>query len=356
LPADVVACERAHAQEVFMFLATSDIRLATLGLTREQVQGQLRRGAEEALGRGMVLNIVAEDAYRTEARFLIELINGLHDLPIRRVVLCDTVGAAFPQAIENLFSSVYDAIDRSVALCMHCHNDFGMAGANTLAGVLGGARAVTCTVNGVGERAGNADLAEVVAALTHIFGVQHGIDPTYLAKVSEEVERMTGIHMSALKPVTGYNVYSHESGVHVHGMLKDPRTYEFLPAEWTGRSSRIVLGKHSGVSSVAHVLRERGMRVGDDERLRGLLDRVKGSERSKALHRESYQTASEWRDLMLAGVDPNVVVHANDDEDCYEMTNSMVVPREKAQAQPRQQAQQQQQQPQARAKRAEGDR
>jgi isopropylmalate/homocitrate/citramalate synthase/aspartate/tyrosine/aromatic aminotransferase len=322
LPSDVAACERAHAQEVFMFLATSDIRLRSLGLTRAQVQTQLRAGAEEVLARGMVLNLVTEDAYRTDASFLIELINGLRDLPIRRVVLCDTVGAAFPQAIEQLFASVYDAIDRSVALCMHCHNDFGMAVANTLSGVLGGARAVTCTVNAVGERAGNADLAEVVAALTHVFGIEHGINPAYLTLLSEQVERMSGIHMSALKPVTGSNVYSHESGVHVHGMLKDPRTYEFLPAAWTGRRSRIVLGKHSGVSSIAHVLRERGLPIADEQQLQQLLERVKnlGTSGSKHHHVERHFTAAEWRETLLAGVDPDVVLRAQRPLD------SMVVP------------------------------
>ncbi|HKP59584.1 MAG TPA: aminotransferase class I/II-fold pyridoxal phosphate-dependent enzyme [Polyangiales bacterium] len=330
LPSDVAACERAHAQEVFMFLATSDIRLRSLGMTRAQVQKQLRAGAEEVLARGMTLNLIAEDAYRTDAGFLIELINGLRDVPIRRFVLADTVGAAFPQAIEHLFSTVHDAIDRSVALCMHCHNDFGMAVANTLAGVLGGARAVTCTVNGIGERAGNADLAEVVAALTHVFGIEHGINPAYLTITSEEVERMSGIHMSALKPVTGFNVYSHESGVHVHGMLKDPRTYEFLPAAWTGRRSRIVLGKHSGVSSIAHVLRERGMPVGDDGQLQNLLERVKhrSGTRSKDLHAESHVAAMELRDTLLAGVEPEVVVQ-------NEVVNSMVVPRDVAREQPR---------------------
>jgi isopropylmalate/homocitrate/citramalate synthase/aspartate/tyrosine/aromatic aminotransferase len=323
LVSDVAACERARAQEVFMFLATSDIRLRTLGLTRAQIHAQLREGAEAVLSRGMVLNVVAEDAYRTDAAFLIELIHGLRDLPMRRVVLCDTVGAAFPQAIEHLFATVHDAIDPSIALCMHCHNDFGMAGANTLAGVLGGARAVTCTVNGVGERAGNADLAEIVAALTHVFGVEHGINPAYLTLISEQVERMTGIHMSALKPVTGFNVYSHESGVHVHGMLKDPRSYEFLPAAWTGRRSRIVLGKHSGMSSIEHVLRERGLPPANDGLLRDLLERVKHSStaRSKAMHVESQMAAAAMRDAMLSGVDPEIVLQSS------EVSTSMVVPR-----------------------------
>jgi isopropylmalate/homocitrate/citramalate synthase/aspartate/tyrosine/aromatic aminotransferase len=307
---DIVACERARAQEVFLFLATSDIRLRTLGMSHADVRQQLRAAAEEVVARGMGLNIVAEDAYRTDATFLTELINGLRDVPIRRMVLCDTVGAAFPQAIEQLFAAVREGIDPAIALCMHCHNDFGMAVANTLAGVLGGARAVTCTVNGIGERAGNADLAEVVAALTHVFGIEHGIDPACLAVISEEVERMSGIHMSALKPVTGSNVYSHESGVHVHGMLKDPRTYEFLPAAWTGRRSRIVLGKHSGVSSIEHVLREHGRPVGDDEQLKALLDRVKdhGCSRRKDRHLESHVAAVASRDSLLAGVDSEVVL------------------------------------------------
>lgn len=141
---------------------------------------------------------------------------------------------------------------------------------------------------------------------------------------------MSGIHMSALKPVVGSNVYSHESGVHVHGMLKDPRTYEFLPAAWTGRRSRIVLGKHSGVSSIEHVLRERGMSVGDDAQLRNLLERVKsdGSRRSKELHTASHMAAVESRDALLAGVDPDVVVESD------EVKTSMVVPRDKSQSLP----------------------
>jgi isopropylmalate/homocitrate/citramalate synthase len=325
VPSDVIACERAHAQEVFLFLATSDIRLHSLGLTRSQVQKQLRASAEEVVARGMGLNIVAEDAYRTDAAFLIELINGLNGIPIQRVVLCDTVGAAFPQAIEHLFATVHDAIDPGIALCMHCHNDFGMAVANTLAGVLGGARAVTCTVNGVGERAGNADLAEVVAALTHVFGIEHGINPACLAITSEEVERATGIHMSPLKPVTGANVYSHESGVHVHGMLKDPRTYEFLPAAWTGRRSRIVLGKHSGVSSIAHVLRARGLQPADDQQLKGLLDHVKeqSAARSKEQHFETHAAAVIARSSLLAGVESEVVLQAAG----VDRRESLIVPR-----------------------------
>ena len=307
---DIAACKRAQAEEVFMFLATSDIRLRTLGLDRQGVARQLRVGAEEIAGLGMGVNIVAEDAYRTDPTWLVELLNGLHDIPIARFILADTVGAAFPQSIEHAVSVLRDHINPEIAIAMHCHNDFGMAVANTLSGVLGGARSITCTVNGIGERAGNADLSECVAALTHIFGIQHRINPACLAVVSDAVERASGIHMSALKPVTGYNVYSHESGVHVHGLLNDPRTYEFLPAAWTGRRSRIVLGKHSGVSSVAHIMRERGLPELDDAQQRELLDQVKGLSRArpKNAHVAAHIATVEQRQQLLAGVDEESVV------------------------------------------------
>jgi isopropylmalate/homocitrate/citramalate synthase len=180
-----------------------------------------------------------------------------------------------------------------------------MASANTLAAVAAGARAITCTVNGIGERAGNADLAECVAALTHIYGVEHGIDPRRLAELSLAVERSSGIHMSPIKPVTGSNVYRHESGVHVDAMLKNSQSYEFLPASWTGQRSAFVLGKHSGGALVRYLLTQAGISA-SEERVQALLKRVKDAAigRDKHDHQRAFAAKQAAVQTCLSGIEP----------------------------------------------------
>jgi isopropylmalate/homocitrate/citramalate synthase len=300
---DVVAAERARAQEVFLFLPTSDLRLVGLGLSRSEAAKRVRTCAEEVLARGMGLNVVAEDAYRSDPCWLVELWESMHDLPMRRLVVCDTVGAALPQRMTELFALLRPRIDRGVALCAHCHNDFGMATANTIAAVMGGATVVTCTVNGIGERAGNADLAETTAGLTHLLDLDHGVRPEALGPLSSAVQRMSGVHTSPLKPVTGTNVYRHESGVHVDGMLQDARSYEALPAAWTGQSSGFVLGKHSGTSLLRHLLQAEGLEL-DDTALRGLLAEVKdwSRAREKSHHGRILDELTRFRERALGGI------------------------------------------------------
>jgi isopropylmalate/homocitrate/citramalate synthase len=303
VPEDVVAAERARAQEVFLFLPTSDLRLIGLRMSRKDAALRLRRSAEDVVGRGMALNIVAEDAYRSDVAWLIELWVSLRDVPMKRFVICDTVGAALPNGMADLVTALRARIDPGTAICTHCHNDFGLATANTLAAVAAGAPVVSTTVNGIGERAGNADLAEVAAALTHLLGVEHGIVPEKLPALAMAVDRLTGVHASPLKPVTGSNVYSHESGVHVDGMLKDPRSYEFLPAAWTHRSSKMVLGKHSGAALLRRLLEEEGLDTGESS-LRSLLAEVKSGtlRRDKTEHHRMHAKVLEFRTRALGGM------------------------------------------------------
>jgi isopropylmalate/homocitrate/citramalate synthase len=308
---DIVAAEKALAQEVFLFMPTSDLRLReTLGITRERAGEIFRAGAEAVVGRGMTLNLVCEDATRAEPEQLVPMIEQLHrHAPITRLVICDTVGCAHPAGIEALVRTLDAAFHHEIAICTHSHNDFGLAAANTLAAVAGGARAITCTVNGIGERAGNADLAECVAALTHIYGVEHGIDPRALPLLSQAVERMSGLHTSPTKAVTGFNVYRHESGVHVDGMLKSARSYEFLPAAWTGRRTEYVLGKHSGSALIRYLLSEAGLEF-DDELVQELLQDVKHDteQRDKAEHRRMHALKEAFALLSLSGIDPATVI------------------------------------------------
>lgn len=308
---DILAAERAHAEEVFLFLPTSDMRLQeTLGISRAQAGEVLRAGAELVLERGMGLNLVFEDASRAEPTQLAAMILALPaDIRPQRLVLCDTVGCAHPGGMQELFSEVNRRLEGAVALCAHCHNDLGLATANTLAAVTGGARSITCTVNGIGERAGNADLAECVAGLYHLFGVETGIDPLRLATLATLVERTSGIHQSPLKPVTGMNIFRHESGVHVDGMLKDQRSYEFLPAAWLGRRHEFVLGKHSGAGLVRHLLHESGVRA-DEARVQELLHEVKTQVvgRPKTAFDRAFDAKQDFAQQALAGVASQVLL------------------------------------------------
>lgn len=303
LPGDIAAAEAAHASEVFVFMPTSDRRLTqTLRLTREQASARLIAGVEEAAGRGLGASVVFEDATRTDRTWMAELIERiLRRCVLKRVVLADTVGRACAARMGDLVGFFVERFGSSPVFCAHCHNDFGLATSNTLAAVAAGARAVTCTINGIGERAGNADLAETVAALTHIYGVEHGVKPEQLVELSRKVEVMSGIHMSALKPVTGFNVFRHESGVHVDAMLKDLDSYEFLPSSWLGRSPEFVLGKHSGVALLHHLFRDL-----DETQARAMLAEVKtrAETRDKSEHELAHRRHLATQARLLAGVDP----------------------------------------------------
>jgi isopropylmalate/homocitrate/citramalate synthase len=264
------------------------------------------------VGRGMGLNLVFEDATRADPKLLISMARDImQHAQVTRVVVCDTVGCAYPGSMERLITQLRAAFEGRVALCTHCHNDFGLAVANTLAAVSAGARAVTCTVNGIGERAGNADLAETVAALTHLYDVKHGIDPKSLTLLADKVERLSGLHTSPTKPVTGFNVYRHESGVHVDGMLKDARSYEYLPSGWCGRETEYVLGKHSGTALIRHLLKQHGIN-GDDELVRVLLRDVKDltARRDKTEHKRAYSLKEAFARFEMSGIDPAIVIAA----------------------------------------------
>ncbi|GAB3465724.1 LeuA family protein [Actinophytocola sediminis] len=310
---DIIAAAKAQAHEVFMFLPTSDLRLReTLGITRDQAADLMRAGVDDARSEGMAVNLVFEDATRADPRHLVRLVTDVcAPETISRVIMADSVGCAHPDGMRALVRVVADHVDPAIAICVHTHNDYGLATANTLAAVAAGARSITCTVNGIGERAGNADLAECLAALTHLYGVRHSVLADRLPELADFVERASGIHMSATKPVTGFNVYRHESGVHVDSMLKDTRSYEVLPPRWTGRERSYVLGKHTGASLVRHILGQTTPpREVDDDTARMLVDLVKQAveHNGKAEHERAYTAKQEFTAAALGGVPPELVI------------------------------------------------
>ncbi|MGK7872898.1 MAG: LeuA family protein [Xenococcaceae cyanobacterium] len=310
---DILAAHQAHAQEIFLFMPTSNLRLnTTLGWSRETAKDNLTRAACQAAELGMRIGIVFEDATRGEPTYMIELVNSLQQvIPewIEHVIIADSVGCSKPQNMQALFQQLHQGCGSEVTWVPHCHNDFGLATANTLAAVQGGAQAVTTTVNGIGERAGNADLAEVVAGLTHLLNRPHGINPQALMDLSLLVARISGIPVHPLKPVVGHNVFRHESGLHVDAMLKNHHSYEFLPADWVGRKREYVIGKHSGSAAlVQHFLAQKGERLERDI-AEAVLQRIKHKQMSgsKAEHQAWFNTYQKTIQGLLAGVDEEFV-------------------------------------------------
>src|SRR5262249_4710082 len=189
-------------------------------------------------------------------------------------IICDTVGVMTPQTIEAYVRTLRAAMRRRLVLGIHCHNDYGLATANTLAAVAAGCTLVTSTVNGLGERAGKGVFEEVVCALGDLYGAELAIDKSPLPRLSDAVARASGMFIVPTRPVVGFNVFRHESGVHVDGMLKDPSTYESISPQPLGRNHEYVLGKHSGSGLIDALLAEKGI-VCTPEQIARILDRVK---------------------------------------------------------------------------------
>jgi 2-isopropylmalate synthase len=254
------ALEPAHHKRLHIFLATSPIhREAKLQMSRDEVLRAIETSLEHARGQFDEIEFSAEDALRTEPDFLVEAMNcaAAHGADVLNVP--DTVGVSEPGEIRAVFERLDREVERSehVIFSAHCHNDLGLAVSNSLAAIQGGARQIECSINGIGERAGNCSLEEVVMALNvraDIFGYETCLDTTQLWPASQALTRVTGAALSPNKAIVGENAFAHEAGIHQHGMMTDRRTYEIMTPESVGSpGSALVLGKHSG----RHALGER---------------------------------------------------------------------------------------------------
>ncbi len=259
-PRDVDEAAAAEAHVIHVFIATSDVHLRyKLRMTRDQVMERAIEAIERARSYGATVLFSAEDATRSDLRFLVKVYRSVVEAGVGYINIPDTVGVATPWYMEWLVSLVKRSLPSRVWIDVHCHNDFGMATANTLAGVKAGANGVQVTVNGFGERAGNAALEEVVAALHYLLGRSTSVRMELLTPISQLVASKFGIKIPPNKAIVGYNAFAHESGIHVHGVLKNPATYEPLSPEAVGNRRRIVLGRHSGRASVEWALQNIGV-------------------------------------------------------------------------------------------------
>ncbi|MFB7663212.1 LeuA family protein [Kitasatospora sp. NPDC056138] len=264
--AEIDLARSCGANAVYTFVPTSDVHMRVKfggdgSEVRERLKREMADGVAYAKSLGMFVGCGSEDATRTPYDYLEEVLVLAQESGADLVGVADTVGSSTPDDFRTLVSRLRARI--SVLLSLHCHNDFGLATANTVAGILGGADEVQCTVNGIGERAGNASLEEVTVALTQLYGFSANVDLSRLKPMSDLIAGLSRIEVSPMKPIVGGNAFSHESGLHVSSVMRDPTAYEPLRPELVGHTRRIVIGKHSGKSIVSHVLDAHGLSYDD---------------------------------------------------------------------------------------------
>jgi isopropylmalate/homocitrate/citramalate synthase len=261
---DIDAVLKTSADAVAISIATSDIHLQyKLGMTREQVLEKATSMVEYAKDHGLYISLNSEDATRTEFPFLKEFALKGKEAGADRLRVCDTLGVLIPQSTRYLIKRVIDEVGIPVEI--HTHNDYGLGVANALAAYEVGAEWASTTVNGLGERAGNSSLEGVIMSLTKLYNLETDYKIDKLYEISKYVEQASGLLVPPNRSIVGQHMFTHESGIHVDGVLKYSYTYEsFLPDE-IGASRKIIIGKHSGKHAVWDKLQELGVEVSKDE-------------------------------------------------------------------------------------------
>src|SRR5215471_9411556 len=259
------AIQPAASSRIHIFLASSDLHLEyKLLISREQALDQVAESTRQALTYTDNVEFSTEDGTRTDPDFLVKMITVAVQAGATTINIPDTVGYTTPAEYEALFRMVRERVPGSenVIYSTHCHDDLGMAVANSLAGIQGGARQVECTINGIGERAGNAALEEIAAALMvrrDRFPYTNNIKLEKLYPTSQMLAECISFGAAPNKAVVGANAFAHESGIHQHGMLAHPLTYEIMtPASVGAGNTNLVLGKHSGRRALADRLEKLG--------------------------------------------------------------------------------------------------
>jgi 2-isopropylmalate synthase len=262
------AVKDSERPRIHTFIATSDVHIERkLQTTREDVIGQVRAAVAQARAYTDDVEFSPEDGSRSDVQYMAEVIQIALDEGATTINVPDTVGYTMPDEYAAMFTELYRLVPglRDVTVSVHCHDDLGIAVANSLAGVRAGCRQVECAINGIGERAGNASLEEIVMLLhtrEPSLGLWTGIETTEIARTSRLVSRLTGYQVQPNKAIVGRNAFAHEAGIHQDGVLKERTTYEIMDATTVGlRSNSLVLGKHSGRHALSKALEEMGFQV-----------------------------------------------------------------------------------------------
>ncbi len=304
---DIDSVAETGAEEVAVFIGTSpQLMKYSLRLTPAQVVSRLVESVEYAVERGLYVHAVSEDSTRSDREFVIRALRDSVSAGASGVVITDTLGVATPDKMYRFARNVRRRV-RAKSYSVHAHDDLGLATANTLAAVEAGFDAPQTTVAGIGERSGNASFEEVALALEVLYRMKTGIRNERIFHLAELVEKFSGVPIPVHKPVIGTNSFSHEAGVHVAAVLRNPVTYEPFPPEKVGRRRRFSLGKHSGSAIIEHL-----QPAASPEEIARLTAKVKSLKRQmskrrlkrlvlskRALDRErSGITAAEFRKLV----------------------------------------------------------
>jgi homocitrate synthase NifV len=291
--ADLASALRCRADIIHLSIPVSDIHLQhKLRQSRDWVLAQVTRVLEAAVASGRKVSFGAEDASRADAVFLAQVARRAQDCGAMRVRFADTLGVLDPFTTYEAIARLREAVQ--IEIEMHAHNDLGMATANTLAALRGGATHVNTTVNGLGERAGNAALEEVVMGVRHLHHADAGVDTQALVAISSLVARASGRPVACNKSIVGEAVFTHESGIHIDGLMKNPSTYESFDPSELGRQRRTVLGKHSGSQAVRQAFGAMGVVLTDDALTGRVLTRI----REHAMRVKQEATPTELRGFL----------------------------------------------------------
>jgi 2-isopropylmalate synthase len=272
---DVEAAIDSGVEMVHVFSSTSDVQIEdSMHATREEVVERSVEAVERVKDAGVTCMYSPMDATRTDEEFLIEVIEEVSEAGTDWINIPDTCGVATPRRFYDMVETVVAHTDADVDV--HTHDDFGLAAANAISGYEAGAGQSQVSVNGIGERAGNAAYEEVVMSVESLYGIDTGIDTTVLTELSRVVQEKSDVPVPANKPVVGANAFSHESGIHAAGVIENSDTFEpgVMTPEMVGAERELVLGKHTGTHSVRERLEEAGF-VPTDEEVRTVTRRVK---------------------------------------------------------------------------------
>ncbi len=293
---DLESAARCGADRIHLSISVSDLQIeCKLRRSRDWVLAQIRELVPRAADLGFEVGVGAEDASRADMDFLCRCCDVAQQSGASRFRFADTLGILDPFHTWERIRRLRTACDLDLEI--HAHDDLGLATANTLAAIAAGATHANTTVNGLGERAGNAALEEVVMGLRQIYGMKTSVDPHYFPRMSRLVEQASGRTVAANKSIVGKAAFTHEAGIHVDGLYKDPRNYQgFDPAD-VGRRHRTRLGKHSGSKSVIDAYARIGVTLSSNAEVTRLLERIRGH----AVATKRAPTASELKRFYLEG-------------------------------------------------------
>ncbi len=260
---DVDAALDCGVDMISIFIATSDLHLRhKLHMSCPEAIKCALDTVEYAKDHGVIVRFSAEDATRTDLEVLKKLYKSAEERHVDYVSVADTVGIMNPRTMYYLVSEIRKSV--GVPVCMHCHDDLGLALANTLAGAEAGAKQLHTTVNGIGERSGNTPLEELLVALKLHYGIDR-YDLTKLASLSSLVQSYSGVSVAKNKAVVGENAFAHESGIHVAAVLEEPRTYELYSPGMVGSGRKIIIGKHTGAKALKYITDRMGYHLRDED-------------------------------------------------------------------------------------------